>query len=81
MFYVVDAITLIVKITSWLHWAAMPVKSFMQLGDKILKKKQMQQYNHWAFFCHVKKSEAHLNPVILYETQDTKQQLLLFRYR
>lgn len=46
MFYVVDAITLIVKITSWLHWAAMPVKSLMQLGDKILKKKRMQQYNH-----------------------------------
>lgn len=43
MLYMVDAITLIVKITSWLHQAAMSVKSLMQLGDKILKKKLMQQ--------------------------------------
>lgn len=41
MLHMVDAISLTLKITSWLHWAAMSVKSLMKLEDRILKKNLM----------------------------------------
>lgn len=52
--HMMDAISLTLKIASWLHWAATSVKSLMKLGDRILKKNLLTQYNHQQFFCYIK---------------------------
>lgn len=48
--HMVDAIPLTLKLTSWLHWAAMSVKSLMKLGDRILNKNKMTP----IIFCCIK---------------------------